>query len=364
MTAHIESKNSWFAITGIPPALKPSYLPSLNGIRGVAITLVLLSHLRLSAAGWYHTVFNGDLGVNIFFVLSGFLITTLCLKEKALTGTLSLKKFYLRRILRIFPVAYLYLLVVALLNYWLNLNIPLFQFLGAGFYILNLSYFRSHDLKAPIGHFWSLATEEQFYLIFPSILKSSFKAFFLSIIFIVAGLPLICTLQDFFTPLNTGLFYAFTHILIKFQGIGVGCLFAIIYFKVEAFGRMISRGKLYFNLLSLFLIFCIPFNFFFTLKAVYLNLFVSILIAYIISSNITSQSDIIFKFLNLKPLLFVGILSYSIYIWHPIFTVHQPWAGKFPYSDSKLLNMLALALVAYLSYTFYEKRFLRLKQHF
>jgi peptidoglycan/LPS O-acetylase OafA/YrhL len=148
--------NPNFELKEIPESLKPSYFPTLNGIRGIAIVLVIMSHLRLSIQPWYYVWFNGDLGVNFFFVLSGFLITTLCLKEKILTGDLSLKNFYLRRILRIFPLAYFYLLVILILNYWLNLKIPAFQFLGAAFFILSLSYFRKHDLKAPIGSLGAL----------------------------------------------------------------------------------------------------------------------------------------------------------------------------------------------------------------
>ncbi|MCO5945731.1 acyltransferase family protein [Mucilaginibacter flavidus] len=83
----------------VSEAIAEKYYPSLNGLRGISIILVVLSHLHLSDNNVYQACFNGELGVNIFFVLSGFLITSLCLKEQKLTGDLSLKDFYIRRIL-------------------------------------------------------------------------------------------------------------------------------------------------------------------------------------------------------------------------------------------------------------------------
>src|SRR4051812_3227202 len=105
--------NNFFSdIEVTPPVLQNSYYPSLDGLRGIAILLVVVSHFNLISIPYYDVIFNGKLGVLIFFVLSGFLITTLCIKEKVATKTISLKNFYIRRALRIFPVAYLFLLVL------------------------------------------------------------------------------------------------------------------------------------------------------------------------------------------------------------------------------------------------------------
>src|SRR5258706_1008185 len=130
-------------ITEIPGVLKNSHLPSLDGLRGISIIVVLIAHfnqhLHEPILG---AIFgNGVFGVYIFFVISGFLITTLLLKEKVRTGTISLKKFYIRRFLRIFPVAYLYLFVVLILSYFLHLNVPALSILGAALYLQNFSYF-------------------------------------------------------------------------------------------------------------------------------------------------------------------------------------------------------------------------------
>ncbi len=276
----------------IPPILQPSHLPTLNGIRGIAILMVMMSHLRLSPDRFYYKIFNGDLGVNLFFVLSGFLITTLCIKEKIASNNLSLKKFYIRRALRILPLAYLFLFVVEVLNLAFKLQIPAFQFFGAAFFILNLSYFRSHDLKAPIGHYWSLATEEQFYLIFPPLFKISFRAFCFSILLIVFILPVFCLAQEHLPAINKGAIYAFTHILIKFQGIAVGCFFSIAMFRYEKIASSLGLYKVLLNSVVIVLIFFLPFNFFYTIDAVFINLIVSLLIGYLIISNLKPTKDI------------------------------------------------------------------------
>jgi peptidoglycan/LPS O-acetylase OafA/YrhL len=89
----------------VPALLKPAHLPGLDGLRGIAIIIVLLSHIFKGTP--YAKSFPGDTGVEIFFVISGFLITSLLLKEKINNGHISLKHFYIRRILRILPLAYL-----------------------------------------------------------------------------------------------------------------------------------------------------------------------------------------------------------------------------------------------------------------
>lgn len=354
-------------ITSIPEVLQRNYLFSLNGIRGIAIILVVMAHLRLYGDGnryynYYLIFFNGSLGVEFFFVLSGFLITTLCLKEKIVTGNLSLKRFYTRRILRIFPVAYLYLAFILVLNFWLNLKIPAFQFLGAAFYILNFSYFGKHSASGLLAHYWSLATEEQFYLVFPFLIKKGFKPFVLFIIFLVILLPFVCTIQEFWKPANTLILYAFTHVAIKFQGIAVGCFYSILYFKIKSYPEIIGRYKLYGNVLALLLIFFLKFDFFYSIRAVYINLIISILIGYFITSNLKPADDIIFKLLNSRILSWIGILSYSIYIWQQPFTYGDSSfptvIGTFPY------NAIFILIAACLSYYLFEKRFLKLKTKF
>lgn len=144
-------------------------LPALDGVRGVAVLLVFLFHAEVPG-------FTGSfIGVDIFFVLSGFLITVLLLQEHQKHGAISLKNFYLRRILRLFP-ALLLLLVVYLIYFFVvspDAATRLYHLqdsLMALFYVANWT--RAFDLGRPtiLGHCWSLSMEEQFYLLWPPLL--------------------------------------------------------------------------------------------------------------------------------------------------------------------------------------------------
>lgn len=355
------SKKNQFVLS---TAINQKYYPSLNGIRGISIIIVILSHFHLSGNIIYSYIFNGSLGVNIFFVLSGFLITTLCIKEQNLTGNLSLKEFYIRRILRIFPVAYLYIAVIFILNFIFHLGVAKLQFLGSLFYLMNLSYFKNIPNPWLTGHYWSLSIEEQFYIIFPFVLKKSFKVFFYSIVFLVAVLPLLYTLQEFYGPLRNGILYAFIRYFIMFQPIATGCLFSLLSFKKVFDHTWLSSTKVMGNVLAIFLIIFLkhdPYIYWAT-HVVYVNLLISVLTGYIIVSNIMPAKDFIYRILNTKILSSIGILSYSIYIWQEIFTSQDMRLPKymvaFPY------NLLFILIVPLLSYFFYEKYFLKLKSKF
>ncbi|MGZ3757719.1 MAG: acyltransferase family protein [Mucilaginibacter sp.] len=339
--------------------LTRDYFPSLNGLRGISILMVVMAHLRLSWAPFYQLIFNGPLGVSIFFVLSGFLITTICLKEIKLTGGLSLKKFYLRRVLRILPVVLLYIFIVFLADRIFHLHIAYFQYLAALLFVMNFSYYIRNQPTTEFGHFWSLAVEEQFYLIFPFILKKSYKGFSWSIVFIVAVLPLLCLLQEFYKPLNEGVFYMFTHYFIKFQSVAVGCLFSLLAFNKKFDSGWLLRNKTIGNIAAIVVIYYLHFDPFYTIKAVYINLIIAFLIGYVVITNIKPANDFIYKLLNTKVLSLVGTLSYSIYVWQQIFT----------FGDSKLpailaifpYNVVFLTAVACGSYYGYERYFLKLK---
>jgi peptidoglycan/LPS O-acetylase OafA/YrhL len=352
-------KDFFSEIETIPPMLQNSYYPSLDGLRGVAIIMVVFFHLHLFWNAFYFAIFNGELGVLIFFVLSGFLITTLCIKEKVVTKNISLKNFYIRRFLRIVPVAYLFLFVLIILKIIFKLDIPYIGILGAALYLTDFSsYFRKVDFQT--GHFWSLSVEEQFYLIIPFILKKNYRAYLIVILSIIFLLPVLIALQYQYKSLNNIVFVAFTHFFIKFQAIAVGCLFSVITFKYPL--NINTTQKLVTNILAILVILGMQYNNFFNVKDIFSGLLISFLIGYIIVTNIVPGKDFIFKFLNTKFLKLIGVLSYSIYIWQQIFTIydaHLPFfMVKFPY------NLICIIIVSCLSYYFYESYFLRLKSKF
>jgi len=144
-------------------------IPSLDGVRAVSITMVILGHL----VKWKHISLQvlgsyGTLGVFIFFVLSGYLITNLLLREYERNSAIDLTDFYTRRAFRILPAAFVYMTVVVVL-YWHEMR--WFHIAAAVLYVANM------DISRPwvFGHLWSLSIEEQFYLLWPLALKKWYR---------------------------------------------------------------------------------------------------------------------------------------------------------------------------------------------
>jgi peptidoglycan/LPS O-acetylase OafA/YrhL len=142
-------------------ALDRSELPSIDGLRTAAVFLVVFYHLGFRV--------NGGLGVLIFFVISGFLITWLLLKEESRWGSVSLRLFYLRRTLRIFPAFYAYWLIVVVGFSLLRKHVDKPQAIASLFYVNNYYQAIVGDPDTALSHTWSLGIEEQFYLLWPAL---------------------------------------------------------------------------------------------------------------------------------------------------------------------------------------------------
>jgi peptidoglycan/LPS O-acetylase OafA/YrhL len=148
-----------------------SYKPQLDGLRAIAVTAVLIEHL---APKTYFSLFVfrlgyvGLLGVLLFFVLSGYLITGILLSTRGTDLRLALKRFYLRRTLRIFPIYFLTLAVL----FAVGLPSVTEYFFWHAFYVSNLLFILQPQVAAPIAHLWSLSVEEQFYLVWPLLILS------------------------------------------------------------------------------------------------------------------------------------------------------------------------------------------------
>lgn len=358
----VKFKTNLFSdIRVIPPMLQPAKLPGLDGLRGLSIIMVIASHLFMGSP--YTSYFNGEIGVRIFFVLSGFLITTLLLKEKIRTGSISLKLFYIRRFLRILPVAFLYLFTLVILNAYLHLKIPVRSFISALCFFQNLPVKNIYNWYT--SHFWTLSVEEQFYISFPFLLVFSLSKYFKVLLLLVVFIPIIMWLGYH----NIGIFYSnrivhlFTYGIINLFGstlnILIGSLFSMLMFK--GFFK-IKKHQLTRYLSLILLIIAILINIHaFVFFVPYLDIVLfPVLIGYVIILNL-STNNILTVILNSRPLAYLGLLSYSLYIWQQLFTYSL---HRIIPSNSIALQLISLLIVANASYYLYEKPFLKLKSRF
>lgn len=332
-------------------------MPSLDGLRGVAILLVVAEH----TFGHLLRPLTGNYGVYIFFVLSGFLITTLLLKEKVRTGTISLRNFYIRRFLRIFPVAYLYIFVLVILNFLLHLGIPAASFIRPALYLQNTTIIDAP--AAHMSHYWSLSIEEQFYLLFPFFIWRNLRSYVALACALIVLAPVISYL-DLRHAIEATWFIHLDEILRYMPALLIGSIMSVVFF----YRIIVLPDKIPFrSILIIFTFFAgwVIISMPQLLGSTVISFTVAyVMIAVMIGASLVPGADPVYKLLNFRALTIIGVYSYSIYIWQQIFTKHKPWSGLFPGADSQLLNFVALVIVVYVSYNFYEKKFLNLKAKF
>lgn len=367
-----EFKVKLFAeITAVPEFLQGLYYRSLDGLRGLSILIVILAHFGINHFLKPYSLFiDSSIGVHIFFVLSGFLITTLLIKEKIKNGRISLKQFYIRRILRIIPVSYLFLSTLIILNFCYQLKIEPLDFIASFLFLKNL----------PIGnsvftaHLWSLAVEEQFYLTFPFLLAFSINRFVTAALFLIVLIPVISIL-GFYLPevlFSNLTVRVFTKILMYsfWKGpliILIGSLFSILAFK-----GMINVDKINSNYFLGFVLLLIAIlihtkTFFFYSK--YCSEYLSAcIIGYVIILSVNGKNSLLSAILNNVLLVKAGTLSYSLYVWQELFIGGLPWQpwlkswNGYPLQLIIVSKLICVFLIASISYYFFESKFLRFKK--
>lgn len=189
-------------------AVLESHLPSLDGMRAISILMVLGAHSYTARTGQVtpFSYYFGRLGVFIFFVISGLLITWLLIREREATGAISLKNFYIRRFLRILPVFWLLVLTVSLLKSLHVIGISWLDILRALTFTHNYPLSLQHPAYSVwLDHTWSLSLEEQFYLLWPSLfaLLPKWSPGRLTVILILSG-PILRIATYFLLPVLRG----------------------------------------------------------------------------------------------------------------------------------------------------------------
>ena len=344
--------------------IKKIKYPSLNGLRAISILLVLIHHLSgqehlflgYDKNKWIFPLISflqdGQLGVNVFFVISGFLITSLMLNEESTTGTISLRNFYIRRTLRIFPAYYCLLLVYFILQLLHIIYISDVSWVTA---ITYTKYF-NWSLDWYTGHGWSLSIEEHFYLFWPLILIYGRKYRKTAAIVLILTVPVIRVVL-YFHPIS---WINELTIFTRIDSIATGSLFAFckdeIIEKIQTHWKKVFYG-------SIMIIFLLPhlshLGIIFIATGSTHGSIANFAIALLMFYSIFGPNEIWYKFLNSKVMNTIGLLSYSIYLWQQIYiSGNSYWVTKYPQ------NLFFISITAISSYYFIEKPILKLKTRF
>jgi peptidoglycan/LPS O-acetylase OafA/YrhL len=337
--------------------LSSSQIPALHGIRAIAVFLVILYHFGLP--------FPGAHGVLIFFVLSGFLITWLLLKEHERSGSISLKGFYKRRILRIFPAFYFYWAVLVSLLLITGKNILWPHAVSSLFYLSNYYNAIFGDPNNGLSHTWSLAIEEQFYLLWPFVfsrLAHDLKKMTIVLIGIIGGVWVYRCILLFVFHVDQAYFYAAFDT--RLDSLMMGCLLAVLMKRrvLMSVWRNVSRSPvLPLSTCALFVasIFAGP-----ALIPRYRD-FIGfavdpVLVAILIVQLIALSSTAYFGWLDWRPVRFLGDISYSLYLWQQL-TLGLTSHLQFPMLARLSIALALTIMVASVSYYAVERPFLRLK---
>ncbi len=312
-------------------------IPSLDGLRAISILLVVLGH-------WLSVRYASDvalsyaiLGVRIFFIISGYLITTLLLKEHAKTSTISLRDFYVRRAYRILPAAAAFMLVVFVI---FRHELRWYHAVAAALYFANFDPTRPWFL----GHLWSLSVEEQFYFLWPSVLKKWYGHRVVILLAVVAVAP-IYRVFCYVLKLPGGADETFPAVA---DNLAIGCLLAI-------FATWLPRIRPWLGLCMLLPVVLVPLCVAVTRSRTLLLLFVLWPLMHVsIAGVLLHVVQTPYRFLNFAPVVWLGKVSYSLYLWQQLFA--------YGHHSRPLYFLLVAVGLACLSYYLVEQPMLRLRE--
>jgi peptidoglycan/LPS O-acetylase OafA/YrhL len=371
---------------------QPVYFPNLNGVRFIAAFSVLIHHTEqikylMGLENNYGNFFiknMGKLGVGLFFVLSGFLITYLLLSEKQRRGDISTKDFYIRRILRIWPLYF----IIVILGFFVFPTVPIFNEPLRDQYYFDTDFFKRLPfflLFLPNLGFvfylcaqtWSVGVEEQFYAIWPWIIKSKnpIKTFFklLLIFLFVLGIAwlYIFKISDLSletkTKIQDGLELFFSQFRILTMVIGGGGAY-LVFEKKEKILKVLFRKDVQ-AIVYLILILMLSTGFHvpgFNME------FYGIFFCFFILNVSQNPNSLIY--LEQKIIHYLGKISYGVYIYHPAVivlcanSIHYFFGKELPSPTFNVLlyssAVLITVLVCEISYRFIETPLLKLKDRF
>ena len=353
--------------------MKLNYRPEIDGLRAIAVVSVIVYHAQIFFLD--HKIFeSGFIGVDIFFVISGYLITSIIYKELVTTGTFSFKHFYERRIRRILPVllvvilaslpfAWIYLLPHSLIDFSESILYTLGFSSNVYFGYSGQQYGAETSLFKPFLHTWSLSVEEQYYIFFPVIFLITFKYFKKYLIHIL--------ILGFFISIGTaewGIrnYPTFNFYVLPTRGWELLAGSILAYFEITL-GHRNKNKNLTLVLPSIGLI-LIMHSILFLPDEIFQPSFYTLspIIGVCLIIWFSNKDELITKILSSKLFVGTGLISYSLYLWHyPIFAFARV-TGFIQQNDIsiKLLLGIIILFLSILSYFFVEKPFRNKKYKF
>ena len=293
-----------------------NYRPEIDGLRAIAVISVIVNHFNKDILP------SGFLGVDIFFVISGYVITSSLARRKSKDFFEFISTFYARRIKRLIPALILFVLVISFLISFFSNNpntalktggTSLFGVSNFYLYKNSINYFSESTELNPFTHTWSLGVEEQFYFIFPFLIwatgfarhkKDSYKNLFL-IILVLSIISL--TLFIYLSPVNQPAAYFLMPS--RFWEMATGCL---VFIKAK---KRVNSQKSLFNIDPLFFLIAIILIMFLPISYSVISTISIVTLSSILIYYLREDSNI-FKFLSNKILVSIGLMSYSLYLWH------------------------------------------------
>ena len=332
-------------------------LQALDGLRAVSITLVFMSHI-----GFGH-LFPGGLGVTIFFFISGFIITKLMLAEWDASGRVSIRNFYVRRLFRLTPALLVFVLISLTLMAVVGEHPPWEEVASVFFYFANYygiySSFSGELIKQPLAITWSLAVEEHFYFIFP-VLFMAFVSLPKRFLSLIAAILLAMLAWRIYLVLAIGLdhlphYRIYTATDTRADSILYGVALSLVFARYPDFAQQLSRTRIFFlGVFLLVLTLAIRSEEF----RESLRYSIQGLALFCMFPTLVYGKNRISSFLQWSPVVYLGRISYSLYLYHWLVT-HSvahflPELGTL--ASIALISLLSLVL-SHLSYRYIEQTF-------
>ncbi|MES2565286.1 MAG: acyltransferase [Bacteroidota bacterium] len=364
------------------------YFANLDLLRFLAAFMVVIAHAYEGWCGWWgylgfmsensdhktlttfggylnNVIKNGGFGVEVFFLISGFLITYILLVEKETTGRIDIKKFFIRRGFRIWPLYFFLIAVAPFIIEWLEKPSP--NYIANIFFYNNFNTMITGNWEYPFAHFWSICIEEHFYLVWPFLIAFIPNKHLLNVFWSVI---IISALSRYgFNASGKGFYYTYLHTLSRMDVLAIGAIGAYMHFNNSLKFSMPKIARI-----GLYLLFIIIYadsaynmyesNFLATLRKYF---YVAVIAVGML--HFLFNPDALIKFKNKNFIHYLGKISYGIYMYSNILIaiimekiiVHYNIANMYIYF---LLNIGLTIAISIISYELFEKQFLKLKKRF